>query len=192
MNAASRATGPAGVSVRELRWSDFDPIRETYWLLYDERPQQPDLGITLFGTPPSLADEVEWFSQLYRKVLAGNAVVAVGELDGTYAGHCTVARVGPGPSSEAAHVGELGILVHRDRRGRGVGRAMMAHALAQSAGKFELVRLSVFSSNVRARKLYEEFGFEEVGTLPRAIRRGEVYFDEVLMVKRLVPPLANR
>jgi RimJ/RimL family protein N-acetyltransferase len=191
-------TGPASltplapVSVRELRWSDFDPIRETYWLLFEEREEQPDIGITLFETRPSYADEVAWFASLYRRVLAGDAIVGVAVRGESYLGHCTVGRVGPTADSEAAHVGELGILVHRDHRGEGAGRALLANVLARCVGHFEVVRLSVFSTNVRARRLYQEFGFVPVGTVPRAIRRGSTYFDEELMVKKLDRPPANR
>jgi len=43
------------------------------------------------------------------------------------------------------------------------------------------VRLSVFANNVRAKRLYTEFGFRDVGRQPRAIRRGDSYIDEDLM-----------
>jgi RimJ/RimL family protein N-acetyltransferase len=184
-------TAPDAVSIRELRWSDFDAVRDTYLLLYDEREQNSEIGITLFESRPSYSDEVAWFADLYRRVLAGDALVAVAESDGRSVGQCTVRRVGPTAESEAGHVGELGILVHRDHRGRGIGRALLARVLEACAGKFELVRLSVFATNVRARKLYEEFGFVRVGTLPRAIRRGTAYFDEELMVRPLPRSPAN-
>jgi ribosomal protein S18 acetylase RimI-like enzyme len=58
----------------------------------------------------------------------------------------------------------------------------MRDALARSYGVFEIVRLSVFADNLRAKKLYTEFGFREIGRLPRAIRRGGGYIDEDLMV----------
>jgi RimJ/RimL family protein N-acetyltransferase len=178
--------------VRELRWSDFDGLREAYYLLYEERLVHPEIGITLFGTQPSHADEVAWFSDLYRRVESGAAVVVVAEQDGRVIGNCTVGRVGPTDDFEGGHVGVLGILVHRDHRSRGVGSALLARALEQCRGRFELVRLTVFSVNVRAHRLYERFGFVDVGTLPAAVRRGDRYFDEQLMVLDLREPNANR
>jgi RimJ/RimL family protein N-acetyltransferase len=175
-------TAERDVRARELRWSDFDALCELYLLLYEERTSQPDVGIILFGSQPSRADEVAWFSALYRRVLAGDAVAAVGERDGRAVGDCVVSRVGPSAESEQAHVGLLGILVHRDHRGHGVGRAMLARALDECRGKFELVELRVFSINTRARHLYEEFGFQFVGRLPRMIRRNGQYYDEDVMV----------
>jgi len=185
--SAGAPRSPDEVVVRELRWTDFDPIRETYYRLYDERERNPDLGITLFAHRPSYADEVNWFSTLYRSVLNGDAVVAVAERSAGFAGHCTVRRVGPSPESETAHVGELGILVDEAHRGQGVGRALLDRVLRDCGERFEVVRLSVFATNHRARRLYESFGFVRVGTLPGVIRRGDRYLDEDLMVKSLRP-----
>jgi RimJ/RimL family protein N-acetyltransferase len=183
---------PTDLVVRELRWSDFEPLRDLYFLLYEERKVQRDIGFTLHRSRPSNLEEVGWFSGLYRAVQSGDSLASVAERNGQVVGSCVVSRVGPSESSEAAHYGLLGILVHRDHRGAGVGRALLAHALGQCRGKFELVRLSVFSVNVRARKLYEEFGFRYIGTVPRHVRRDGEYFDEDLMVLDLGQADANR
>ena len=184
---ADTAPGP-GITVRELRWSDFDRLRDIYWALYDERESQRDIGITLYGTRPSFSDEVGWFTDHYRRVTAGSAISVVAEKDGVPIGHCAIRSLGANDDFESAHVGELGILVHRDHRGSGAGRALMRRALEQARGRFEIVRLSVFATNERARRLYEEFGFVTVGTIPRVVRRGNEYFDEVLMFKEISRP----
>jgi len=93
--------------------------------------------------------------------------------------------VGRTPDAEDGHVGVLGILVERDHRGRGVGRALLEEAIARSRGRFELLRLSVNADNPRARRLYERFGFRKVGSIPRSHRRYGTYVDEELMVLRL-------
>jgi RimJ/RimL family protein N-acetyltransferase len=180
------------VTTRELRWSDFEPFRDTFYLLFDERESNPEIGITLFDRPPSLEDEVAWFSNLFRRAASGESIVVVGEHDGAVVGHCTVTRVGVAVNSENAHIGELGILVHRDHRGCGVGEALLREALRQSRAQFELVRLSVFSVNTRARRLYERHGFRYVGTRPGQVKRGSAYYDEDLMVLDLRASAANR
>ena len=191
MSTVAADASRGGVTVRELRWSDFDPIREMYLLLYEERETNPEIGIHRFHARPSYADEVAWFANLYRAVLAGDAVVSVGVADGVVVGHCTVRRIEPGANSETDHNGVLGIVVHRDYRSRGIGRAILADALRQCEGRFEVVRLSVFATNRRARKLYEEFGFVHVGTFPRHVHRGDRYVDEELMAK-VLPGAPNR
>lgn len=178
-------TAPAvrGLTVRDLRWNDFDDLRETYYRLYDERAEGEAIGITLFSERPSLEDEVDWFARLFREVVSGRTIVSVAEVDGRAVGTCTIGAAGPSPFSEVAHVGVLGILVRRGHRGQGTGTALLAHALGRCPGRFDLVRLSVFADNVRARRLYERFGFATVGRLPAAIRRGERYYDELVMVR---------
>jgi RimJ/RimL family protein N-acetyltransferase len=177
--------------VREVRWSDFDDLREIYYELYEERDRGEAIGITLFTVRPSLADEVEWFTGEYRRVQAGDAVMSVAEDGGRVVGNCSIHRQGPSASSESGHVGVLGILVQRDHRGAGVGSALLTHALAACRGRFEVVRLSVFATNPRAQRLYSRFGFVPVGRIPRAIRRGTEYIDEEEMVLLLPPAVQN-
>ncbi len=184
----SRLPSSGRVAVRDLRWTDFDDLRENYYRLYDERERGEFHGITLFRERPTHASESAWFSDLFRRVLAGDAIVVVADVDGRAVGSCTVTRAGLAPDAENGHVGTLGILVTRTHRGRGVGTALLTEALARSRGKFEVVRLSVFSSNERAKDLYRRFGFRPSGAIPRAIRRGDEYYDEELMTLLLDGP----
>ncbi len=180
--------------VRNVAWSDFPELREIYYLLYEERDQGFPIGITLFADRPSLVDEIDWFAGGYRHVLAGEDLWSVAEIDGHVVGACTIQRLGRGPGSEHGHVGVLGILVHREHRGKGVGSALLDHALAAARGRFDLVRLSVFSVNTGARRLYERFGFVVSGHVPRGVKRGSEYLDEEEMVLLLDPvpaPLTN-
>ncbi len=186
------ATSRPAVVVRELRWTDFDPLRETYYLLYEERETNPVLGIHLFAERPSLADEVRWFAGLYERVLRGDAVVRVAEVDGRVVGNCVVGRIGATATAENGHLGLLGILVHRDFRGRGVGRALLRSTLEGCRGVFELVHLSVWVENPRARRLYEEFGFVPIGRVPAGNRRGNRYHDDDLMILDLRNGAPNR
>ena len=176
----SEPPGPGSPSLllRSVRWTDFDDLRETYYHLYEERDRGEPIGITLFRERPSLADEIDWFSRQYARVLRGDDVWSVAERNGHAGGNCHIGRVGPSSSSEQAHIGVLGILVNADHRGTGVGTALLRHALAEAGGRFEVVRLSVFSINQGAKRLYARFGFVDSGHGPRAIKRGNAYFDE--------------
>jgi RimJ/RimL family protein N-acetyltransferase len=168
--------------VRPLAWADYPDLVTTYYLCYDERDRGEPIGITLFTERPGPADEAQWFSGLYRRTLVGDAVVSVAEVDGHVVGSCTIGRVAPRADSEAGHVGELGILVHPAHRGHGLGSALLTDAIRRARQLFSVVRLSVFSTNVRARELYSRMGFQPAGRIPRAIRRGGTYIDEEIMV----------
>ena len=169
-------------TVRPLRWEDFPDLRDTYYELYEERDSGEPIGITLFGPRPSLSDEVGWFAGEFRRVLDGEKVAWVAEADGHAVGSCNIGGAGAGPTSEQSHLGELGILVRRSHRGKGVGSALLERSLADARTRFELVYLSVFSVNVRALELYRKFGFVPCGHFPRAVKRGDRYYDIDRMV----------
>ena len=52
----------------------------------------------------------------------------------------------------------------------------------------EQVKLSVTATNQAAVHLYESVGFVGVGRLPRALRLGHEYFDELMMVWIMAGP----
>lgn len=176
------------MELRDLRWTDFDAFLETYFELYDARDRGEIGGIHLFAERPSRADEVQWFGDHYRGVLAGERVCVVADVDGRAVGHCDIWPVVPGgPASDGGHLGELGILLHRDHRDRGYGRAMMRRALELARPRFEIVRLWVNGRNARAQHLYTSLGFVPVGRIPDGMRQGTRYDDLVLMVYDLRP-----
>jgi RimJ/RimL family protein N-acetyltransferase len=79
--------------------------------------------------------------------------------------------------------GELGMLVHRDWRGRGVGSALVQAAIdwARGHGLHKLC-LEVFAQNAAAIALYRNCGFIEEGRRARQYRRasGELW-DTIMM-----------
>ena len=74
--------------------------------------------------------------------------------------------------------GELGMMVAREWRGRGVGTALVAATIdrARARGLHKLT-LSVFPHNESAIALYRKFGFVEEGRLAKHLRRdsGELW-----------------
>ncbi len=168
--------------LRGLRWEDAPAWRQVYLDLYDEVKENPELGLTLQERRPTEAEEVAWFSDLYGRSLKGPDVIVVGEVDGHPAGLVTIAPARRGASPwENSHVGILGILVARRHRGHGLGEALMLRALEEARGRFEWVRLTVFSVNSGARRLYERLGFRTVGHLEAEVKRNGRYLDEELM-----------
>jgi [ribosomal protein S18]-alanine N-acetyltransferase len=70
---------------------------------------------------------------------------------------------------DEAHVGTIAI--HPDYRQLGIGRRLLATCLLATAKKGALqALLEVRRSNLAAQKLYERFGFKQVGIRPRYYR----------------------
>lgn len=85
-----------------------------------------------------------------------------------------------------AHTGSFGMMVLKDYRQRGVGKALLKALLewAKENPLIEKVCLGVFSTNENAIKLYKNMGFKEEGRKVREIKlnRNE-YIDDILMYK---------
>jgi L-phenylalanine/L-methionine N-acetyltransferase len=90
------------------------------------------------------------------------------------------------------HVGNVGIAVHDDWQGKGVGSALMRAGLDLADNWLNLTRLvlEVYTDNEPAIRLYERFGFEREGTLRQDAFREGRYVDSYTMA-RLRPAAAT-
>jgi L-amino acid N-acyltransferase YncA len=86
-----------------------------------------------------------------------------------------------------AGVGEFSVYIHRDARGRGVGRALLARLIdeARARGYWKLLS-RVFPANTASRRLCRSLGFREVGTYEKHGRLDGRWLD-VVIVERLIP-----
>jgi RimJ/RimL family protein N-acetyltransferase len=128
----------------------------------------------------SSSDERRYLKAIRRH---HDAAVFVAEENGGVVGRLSVAR-DVHPASE--HVADLGLMVARDHRRRGVGHALMeaAEAWARGVGVRKL-ELHVFPYNTPAIALYEKLGYEREGLRRRHYRRGGDFVDAILMAKVL-------
>jgi L-phenylalanine/L-methionine N-acetyltransferase len=85
------------------------------------------------------------------------------------------------------HVATIGMMVAPDRRGAGVGSALLRAAIdwARRSG-VEKLELSVYPDNDAARALYRKFGFTEEGRLTGHSKKRTGYLDEVMMGRWLI------
>ena len=86
------------------------------------------------------------------------------------------------------HVANCGYATARRATGRGVARAMCAHSLERARERsFRAMQFNfVVSTNERAVRLWQSFGFEIIGRLPKAFRHPEAgYVDAYVMYRTL-------
>ena len=96
----------------------------------------------------------------------------------------------PNQSGGGSHVANAAFMVASDAQGCGVGRAMAEHCLneARRIGFRAMQFNYVISTNTPAIRLWQELGFEIVGTLPGAFRHPEKgYLDVYVMFRSLLP-----
>ena len=94
-----------------------------------------------------------------------NALMLVAYVNGKHVGNCSFSPVGP--FKRLAHRCDMAIALYQEYWGLGIGSIMLETALryAKEVG-FEQAELEVVSSNTKAIKLYEKYGFKKYGVKP--------------------------
>jgi ribosomal protein S18 acetylase RimI-like enzyme len=104
-----------------------------------------------------------------------------GEILGTY-------YLKPNQAGGGRHIANCGYATAKAATGRGIARAMCAHSLDRARERgFKGMQFNfVVSTNVRAVALWESFGFEVVGRLPKAFEHpSEGFVDALVMWREL-------
>ena len=83
-------------------------------------------------------------------------------------------------SGRSKHVGVLGIALKDCYREIGIGTELLRAAETQARR-----RARVFATNERARHVYGKVGYRDVGAWPRAVKKDDVYIDEIMMSKEV-------
>jgi putative acetyltransferase len=121
----------------------------------------------------------QWRRMMENPADTMTGIVAV--LDGRLVGNAGVTQ-GKGRRS---HAGDIGMSVHDDLHGRGIGAAMMAALIDVADNWLNLKRLelTVYVDNEPAIGLYRKFGFETEGTRRADAFRGGQYVDSLAMAR---------
>lgn len=106
----------------------------------------------------------------------------VSEIDGRIVGCIGLHRE---TMHRRSHVASIGMAVHDDFAGRGVGTALMAAVvdLADRWWNIRRLELNVYADNTRAIALYERFGFQREGLLRDYAWRDGQYVDSLAMAR---------
>ena len=91
------------------------------------------------------------------------------DLDGAVVGTYNLHPNQAGPGS---HVANAGFMVAPSARGQGLGRRLAEHCLARArdCGYLAMQFNSVVATNIGAVKLWQDLGFQIIGTVPQAYR----------------------
>ena len=133
------------------------------------------------GTLQPPYPSIEQTRDRFTRFSAGS-ILLVAELDGRVVG---ILGLHPEENSRRRHAATLGMAVHDDFQGQGIGSALVASALDLGDNWLGIRRLElqVFVDNTAAVQLYQKFGFEIEGTLRDfALRDGE-YVDAYAMAQ---------
>jgi ribosomal protein S18 acetylase RimI-like enzyme len=94
--------------------------------------------------------------------------------------------LGPNHGGPGAHIANASYMVGAPARGQGIGRRLVEHSLGQAraAGYLGVQFNAVAASNGYAIKLYQDLGFETIGTVPAGFRHPEQGLVDLLIMFR--------
>jgi len=165
----------ASMKIRQATDTDRDAV----WNIFHEVAADGDT----YALDPNISREdalAYWFAPGTHTFVAEQPAIGIA---GTY-----ILR--PNQSGGGSHVANAGFMVSTSARGRGIGRAMAEHCLSEALRLgFRAMQFNyVISTNTSAIRLWQDLGFEIVGTLPDAFchpRKG--YVDVHVMYRSLDP-----
>ena len=135
------------------------------------------------GTLQTPYPSVEMWRKRLQDGVGSDDFVLVAEVDGKVVGNLGLHLASKSPRRR--HAGYLGMSVHDDWQGRGVGTALLAAAidLADNWLGYARLELTVYTDNAAALKLYRRFDFDIEGTLRGYALRDGRYVDAYAMAR---------
>jgi RimJ/RimL family protein N-acetyltransferase len=128
-------------------------------------------------------EEKKWLEDAIAKMRQKRKIVVFAQINGKIAGSGTVESM----EGASSHVGELGISLREQYTGMGIGTRFMELLMSEAIKTgIEVIKLSHYEGNERARRLYEKMGFIHVGVIPKARKQRGKYWGETIMYKVLV------
>ncbi|WP_274656975.1 GNAT family N-acetyltransferase [Streptococcus equinus] len=144
------------VTIREAKASDAKAIIE---FCYQIGSETDNLSYGSEGIGLSVADEESILAEIQN---ADTSFFLLAEVNNQIVGTCNCSGF---RKKRLAHRAEIGIAVKKSNWNQGIGRKLMTQliALAKQSG-LKILSLEVRSDNKSAIHLYENLGFQKIGT----------------------------
>jgi len=174
-----KTTKGTNVVVRYPTKNDLQQMTDYINILSRERTY-----ILFQGEETSLEEEKEFLDSLLKKISVNKVTYLLVLHNDKMVGSCSIKM----KDKVEKHVGELGISIAKDFRGKGIGKLLMKLVLEEAKknlSDLKICVLGVFGDNDIAKKMYINFGFKEFGKLPGGVRHKDKFVDHYYMYKEI-------
>lgn len=161
------------MKIRQATHTDFDAMWDIFQSVIatgDTLPFSDDFDRDTF--------RAHWFTSQPSYVAVTDAGIA-----GMY-------KMGANYPGLGSHVASATYVVNPASQGKGIGRVLVTHSLAQAqtAGFMAMQFNYVVSTNAPAVELYKKLGFYIAGTLPKAFRHQQLGLVDAFVMFRFLQP----
>jgi len=164
------------VTFREPKIGDIKSALEMMNSLVDEKAY-----ITV-QEKQTIKAESNYFKTLFKERKEKQRVDLFLDIDGEVCGGATVSLIDTGARK---HIGEAGILLRSEARGKGLGEKLLKKIIEKAVKelKVKIIILYVFTDNKIAINLYKKVGFNKIGTIKNGIGHYGRLMDNNIMIK---------
>lgn len=140
--------------IRKAERKDIPALRD----IYNEAILQTTA--TFDTEPKDLQNRIQWYEEH-----TGRYIIYVYEQDGVVAGYASLSRYRDRKAFDPAV--EISIYIHKDYRGRGIGRSLMKKTLEYAGARKDITTVIslITSENAVSIHLHEAFGFAYCGQI---------------------------
>jgi RimJ/RimL family protein N-acetyltransferase len=164
------------VILRTPKWEDIDDLVKFINSLVEE-----GADITNYQKV-TREQETEWLGRQLVEAEKGSKLIMLAEVNGKVVANASITK----KTGYSEHVGDLGIAIKDSFRDIGIGTEMLKTLISQAENMgLKMLTLSVFSTNKRAKHVYEKVGFRETGRIPNELYKNGKFIDHITMVKEL-------
>ena len=165
------------MTIRPARTADLHAVVAIYNQAVRAGFQTGDLS------PVTAASRQAWFDAHGP----GTYPLWVADVEGRPAGWCSLSEYRPGRGA-FRHTAEISYYVGEGYRRRGIGTALVRHAVAAAPGLgFRILVALLLDANAPSRLLLERDGFAEWGRVPGAARFGDTACDHLIYGRHVAP-----
>ncbi len=175
MNHVFQSENDQKVVIRQLESNDAKKVLEylcivggeTDYLLFDHH----GLGISIVEEERILDQYLDHPNSLLLGCFIGEKIVAI-------------SNISVKERQRIKHISSLGISVRKQYWHQGIGRNLMKYMIeyAQKNDQIKVIQLEVRSDNFSAISLYKKMGFYSIGTMPKAMKIDEIYYENHIMI----------